>query len=147
LIAEKYKELEVREKIKSFRLLKELRVSVKLSRAQKRIDRDKNAHVQRCRVLQANRMLAKNLAEQEMLHGMYDLTLEAEEMERRLADHAVREFEAKEAAKVEKKKQWLAAKAQEKKASAAAVRQTKEEARLAQRALDRKGAEKKEVNW
>jgi hypothetical protein len=147
LIAEKYKELEVCEKIKSSRLAKEFHVSVELSWAQKRIDRDKNAHVQRCRVLQANRMLAKNLAEQEMLHGMYDLTLEAEEMERRLADQAVREFEAKEAAKVEKKKQWLAAKAQEKKASAAAVRQTKEEARLAQRALDRKGAQKKEVKW
>jgi hypothetical protein len=49
--------------------------------------------------------------------------------------------------KRERQQEWLAVKAQEKKAAAAAVRQTKEEARLAQRALDRKGAEKKEVNW
>jgi hypothetical protein len=82
-----------------------------------------------------------------MLQGMYELTLEAEEMERRLVDHAVREMEAKEAAKAEKKKQWLAAKVQEKKTAAAAERQKKEDARLAQRALDRKGAEKKEVKW
>jgi hypothetical protein len=49
-------------------------------------------------------------------------------------------------AKRERQQEWLAVKAQEKKAAAAAVRQTKEEARLAQRALDRKRV-KKEITW
>jgi hypothetical protein len=144
-IAEKYKVLQVRKAKELARLKREQSASINMSSAQFRIDGDINAHTRRYNIINGKLFLGRNLAEQDMLQDMYELTLEAEEMERRLADHAVRELEAKEAAKAEKKKQWLAAKVQEKKA-AATERQKKENARLAQRALDRKRV-KKEVKW
>ncbi len=147
LIAEKYKELQVREKNELARISREQSASCKLSKAQYRIHRNFTHLAQQLNEIDDQYILGRNIARQDMLQGMYELTLEAEEMERRLVDHAVREMEAKEAAKAEKKKQWLAAKVQEKKTAAAAERQKKEDARLAQRALDRKGAEKKEVKW